>query len=197
MTSQFEQLRPPPPPPPRPPPLHVFWQCQSAVCFQNRKGCERDSKVSCRAHDLVKFYSGKSLKGQLTPVSRQHVIEPYTEKRTCVVTSNAFCNEREQLQLVVFWCTKIFWLVSFFQTVYRTVVSPSSALRYPITYQKMGWDSSLRVGLFGDRIPRDFPHPPRPALGPTEPPIQWVSGLSRGKAARTCRWPSTPNQCRC
>ena len=27
---------------------------------------------------------------------------------------------------------------------------------------------------------RDIPHPFRPDLGPTQPPIQWVPALSRG-----------------
>jgi hypothetical protein len=27
---------------------------------------------------------------------------------------------------------------------------------------------------------RDFPHLSRPSLGPTQPPVQWVAGLSRG-----------------
>ena len=51
-----------------------------------------------------------------------------------------------------------------------------------------GRDSSVgtatRYGLDGPVIEsrggRDFPHPSRPALGPTQPPVQWVPGLSRG-----------------
>jgi len=53
---------------------------------------------------------------------------------------------------------------------------------------RVGWDSSVdvatRYGLDGPGIEsrwgRDFQHPSRPALGPTQPPIQWVPGLSRG-----------------
>jgi hypothetical protein len=43
---------------------------------------------------------------------------------------------------------------------------------------------ATRYGLDGPRIEsrwgRDFPHLSRPALGPTQPPVQWVPGLSRG-----------------
>ena len=49
----------------------------------------------------------------------------------------------------------------------------------------MGRDSSVgiatRYGLEGPGIEsqwgRDFPHPSRPVLGPTQPPVQWVPGF--------------------
>jgi hypothetical protein len=44
--------------------------------------------------------------------------------------------------------------------------------------------TAIRYGLDGQDIEsrwgRDFLHTSRPGLGPTQPPIQWVPGLSQG-----------------
>ena len=47
---------------------------------------------------------------------------------------------------------------------------------------------ATRYGLDGPGIEpqgggRDFPHPSRPALGPTQPAVQWVRVFPGGKAA--------------
>ena len=65
----------------------------------------------------------------------------------------------------------------------------------------LGRDNSVciatRYGLDGQWIEsrwgRNFLHPSRPALAPTQPPIQRVPGLSRGKEAGAWRLARTPS----
>jgi len=71
-----------------------------------------------------------------------------------------------------------------------SVIPPSLHTHTSFFHQRsnMGRDSSVsiatRYGLEGPGIEsqwgRDFPQPSRPALGPSQSPIQWVPGLSRG-----------------
>jgi hypothetical protein len=64
-----------------------------------------------------------------------------------------------------------------------------------------GRDSSVgiatRNGLDGPGIEsrwgRDCPHLSRPVLGPIQPPIQWVPGLSRGYSGRGVAMTTTPS----
>ena len=56
------------------------------------------------------------------------------------------------------------------------VSGPSSVVGIATGY---GLDGPVIESLWG----RDFPHLSRPVLGPTQPPVQWVPGFSRGSMA--------------
>jgi hypothetical protein len=80
----------------------------------------------------------------------------------------------------------------------RTTVVPLYSTDWIITlkmisykrYRSRGGSVGIatRYGLEGPGIEsrwwRDFPHLSRPALKPTQPPVQWVPGHSRGKGGR-------------
>ena len=59
---------------------------------------------------------------------------------------------------------------------------------------------ATRHGLDGpgikSRWQRDFPHPSRLALGPTQPSIRWIPGLSRGLSGQSLTLTPHPFLCR-
>ena len=61
-------------------------------------------------------------------------------------------------------------------THFQDVFSPKRGLGFRSRYS-----DSLRTGMVQRSNPgggRDFPHPSRPALGPTQPPTQWLPGVT-------------------
>ena len=83
-------------------------------------------------------------------------------------------------------CVPIYTLSNWIYTTYFIQSGPGIVVGIATGYGLDGPGIESRWG-------RDFPHLYRPALGPTQPPAQWVPGLSRGqRAARAWRWPLTP-----
>jgi hypothetical protein len=85
------------------------------------------------------------------------------------------------------------WNVRSLYTAGTRTVAAKELARYTLDLMGVqevrgGRDSAVGIaigyGLDGSgvesRCGRDLRHPSRPALGPTQPPIQWVPGLSRG-----------------
>jgi hypothetical protein len=65
---------------------------------------------------------------------------------------------------------------TFYVPSFDCISGPNSSVGIATGYGLDGQGIESRRG-------RDFPHLSRPALGPTQPPVQWVPCLSRGSKA--------------
>jgi len=122
------------------------------------------------------------------------------------------------LHIFSFWCWQFFFVIEKAADSIVTKYSKTSGLENQIFISNfirvycfyincttwlptVGRDSvdgmATGYGLDGPRIESqwgsDIPHLSRPALRPTQSPVQWGAGLSRGKAEGAWRWRPTPS----
>ena len=120
----------------------------------------------------------------LSPSSGSYLVEP---KRSEDGDGVSPWNVGEPLHLDAAVCPRRFHIILSPQKLQDLHLCGGRKLVYVNVYL-VGRNSTVgiatRYGLDGPGIEsrwgRDFPHPSRPALGPTQPPVQWVPGLSRG-----------------
>jgi hypothetical protein len=70
-------------------------------------------------------------------------------------------------------CSQLYTYRAHFKALPATLSGPGSVVGIANGYGLDGPGIESRWG-------QDFPHLSRPALGSTQPPVQWVPGLSRG-----------------
>jgi hypothetical protein len=119
--------------------------------------------------------------------------------------SNGEVKEITPVHLLPIWVfmasSRATFTFTFFKHVSARIILKLNYLFWLIIGGLLPYSSVGIVTVYGlggpgieSRCGPDLRHPFRPALGPTHPPIQWVTGLfPRGKAAGAWRWPPTPS----
>jgi hypothetical protein len=130
--------------------------------------------------------------------------------KTLTRTHSPYITEELHILIVFFaWTNLHLWLAAHVISFWHRTILYNMAdghvanyiYIYTHTHTHRDRDSAVgiatRYGLEGlgieSRWGRDFLHPSRPALGPTQPPIKWVLSLFPvSKAAGAWRWPPIP-----
>ena len=143
--------------------------------------CETISYVSCR---FVTYCFGQTKNNFGRDAAWFNIIYIYTHTHTHTHTREGESNEN--LKSIYLTLTLLTW---------RMWWANNAVVRQNAKYSVAGWSThscgpgsvvsiATGYGLDGrgieSRWGRDFPYLYRPALGPTQPPVQWLPGFSRG-----------------